>query len=224
MSPGIFPAAVEESADKVIVVLAVVTEDPGGMQAGSVDERAVTGPVVAVRRVAESLVWSLNSWAAIREELVKSVVGFDLEQPVVGHRVTGSTGSQELGNKEAESVGVPVSEGACAAVDRAALLVCEGQMLEGAAALDKVPDLQAVLAEAGNRLFVVSEDLGQAGHNKVSDSESHSSVPAVHTMPSVHKACLPCFQPCVLAFPLDIFGVPEDHTPVQGKWALAGDL
>lgn len=61
MSPGIFPAAVEESADKVIVVLAVVTEDPGGMQAGSVDERAETGPVVAVRRVAESLVWSLNS-------------------------------------------------------------------------------------------------------------------------------------------------------------------
>lgn len=56
MSPGISPAAVEESADKEMVVLAAVTEGPGGMQAGSVDEAAETGPVVAVRRVAESLV------------------------------------------------------------------------------------------------------------------------------------------------------------------------
>lgn len=97
-------------------------------------------------------------------------------------------------------------------------------MLGGVAALGKVPDLQAVLAAVGNRGFVVSEDLGQAGCNKVSGSESHSSVPAVHKIPSVHKACFPCPQGYVLAFQLDIFGVLEGHTPGQGNQALAGDL
>lgn len=225
MSLGISPAAVEESADKVTVVLAAVTEGPGGMQAGSVDEAAETGPVVAVRVAAESPVWSPDSWAVIRREFVKSVVGFDLGQPAVGHRATGPTGRKELGNKEAEIVGVPVSVGACAAADRAALPVCEGQMPEGAAALGKVPALQAVLAGAGSREFAVSEDLGRAAHNKVSGSESYSLlVPAVHKIPSVHKACSPCLQGYVLAFPLDIFGVPKGHTPGQGNQALAGDL
>lgn len=214
MNPGISPAAEEESVDKVTVVLAVVTGGPGGKQAGSVDEAAATGPVVAVRRVAERLAWSLDSWTVIQEELVKSVVGFDQEQPEVGHKANGSTGKKKLGNKEAESVGVPVSVGACAAAaDRAALPVCEGQM-KGAAAQGKVADLQAVLAGAGNKGFVVNEDLGQAGHNKVSGSESHSLlVPAAHKIPSVHKACFPCLQEYVLAFPLDISGAPQGHNP-----------
>lgn len=124
MSPGIFPAAVEESADKVTAVLAAVTEDPGGMQAGSVDETAETGPLVAVRRVAESLVWHQDSWTVLQEELVKSVVGFDQEQPAVGHRATGPTGRQVLGNKGLETVRVPVFVRACVAADTEALPVC----------------------------------------------------------------------------------------------------
>lgn len=225
MSLGIPPAAVEESADKVTVVLAAVTEGPGGMQAGSVDAVAETGPVVVARVAAESLVWSPGSWIVIQQELVKSVVGFDPGQSAVGHRVTGSTGRKGLGNKEAETVGVPVSVGACAAADRAALPVCEGQMLKGVAALGKVPALQAVLAGAGSRGFVVSEDLGQADHNKVPGSESYSLlVPAVRKIPSVHKACFPCLQRYVLAFPLDIFGVPKGHTLGQGNQAPVGYL
>lgn len=232
MSPGISPAAVEESVDKVTAVTVAVTEGPGGTKTGSVDEAAEIGPAAAERREAESLVWSLGSWTGIQVELVKSVIGFGQEQPVVGHRATGPTARKELGNKEAESVGVPVpvgvlvSEGVCAAAaDRAALLVCEGQMLEGVAALGKELGLQAVLVGAGNRGFVENGDFGQAGHNRVSGSESHSLlVLAVHKIPSVHKACFPCLQHYGLAPPLDIFGVLEGRTPGQGNQAPAGDL
>lgn len=225
MSLGIPPAAVEESADKVTVVLAAVTEGPGGTQAGSVDEVVEMEPVVAVRVAAESLVWGPDSWTVIQQELVKSVVGFDLGQSAVGHRATGPTGKKELGNKKAETVGVPVSVGACAAADRAALPVCEGQMLKGVAALGKVPALQAVLAGAGSRGFVVSEDLGQLGHNTVSGSVSYNLlVPAVRKFPSVRKACFPCLQRYVLAFPLDIFGVPKSHNPGQGNQTPVGYL
>lgn len=161
----------------------------------------------------------------IQKELVKAVVGFDQEQPAVGHKATDQTGRQEFGNMEAEIVEVPVSVEACVAADRADLLVCEDQMLEGVAALDKVPDLQVVLAVAGNRVFVVSEDLGQADHNKVFDSENYSLlVPAVHKIPSVHKVCFPCLQGYVLAFPLDIFGVPEGHSLAQGNQVPVEDL
>lgn len=233
MNPGISPAAVEESVDKVTAVLAAVTEGPGDTKTGSVDEAAETGPAVAVRREAESLVWSLDSWTVIQVELVKAVAGFAREQPVVGRRATGPTAKKELENKEAESVGVPVPVrvpvpvGACAAaaVDRAALPVCEGQMLEGVAALGKEPDLQAVLAGAGYRGFDENEDLGQAGHNRVSGSESHSLlVPAVRKIPSVHKAYFPFLLQYDLVLPLDIFGVPEGRTPGQGNQAPAGDL
>lgn len=205
-------------------MLAAVTEGPVGTQTGSVDAMAETGPAVAVRE-AESLLWSLGSWTVIQVEVVKSVFGFAQQQPVVGRRATGPTVKMELENKKAVTVGVPVPVGACAAADRAALPVCEGQMLEGVAALGKEPDLQAVLAGAGNRGFVEREDLGQAGYNRVFGFESHSFlVPAVHKIPSVHKACFPCFQGNDLALPLDTFGVPEGRTLGQGNQAPVGDL
>lgn len=223
------PVAVAESVDKVTAVLAAATEGPGGTKTGSADEEAEIGPDVAVRKEAGSL----DSWTVIQVELVKAVIGFAREQPVVRHRPTVQTAGKDLGNRKAESVGVPVPVGtpvpagacAAAAADRAALLVCVGQMLEGAVALGKEPDLQAVLAEAGNRGFVENEDLGQVGHNRVSDSGSHSLLaPADRKIPSAHKACFPCLLGYDLAPQLDIFGVLEGHTPGQGNQALAEDL
>lgn len=245
MSPGILPAAVEEeSADKVTVVLAVAAVGSGGMlQAGPVGVGCV--PVAAVeaetvsaaRRGAEAPERIQGSWTGLviqGEPGNLAAAGFDQEDPAAGRRETGQTVGLKLGSKVAETVMAlggglavaPVTVGACGAADRVVLLVCEGQMLvEGAAALGKLPGHLVVRVGAGSRAFVagLGEDPGQAVHNKVPGPESHNLlVPAVHRIPSGNRmACLPCLQEYV---PSGIVGGPEGHNPGWGNQALAVGL
>lgn len=241
MSPGILPAAVEESADKVAVVLAAVAEWPGDMlQADSVGVGCAPGvaveaeivPAVAVRRAAETPVSTLGSWTGpvilCEGVLVKlTAAGFDQGDPAAGNRATGQSGRQGLENMGAETVGAlgvglavaPVTVGTYVAADRVALLVRESQMLvQDVVALGKVLAHPVVLAGAGNRGLVVNEDPGQTGHNKVPGSESHSLLVLVdHRIPSVHMACFQCLQEYVPVVPLGIAGGQEGHTPDQGN-------
>lgn len=242
MSPGILPAVVEEeSADKVTVVLAVAAVGSGGMlQAGPVGVGCVPVAVVeaetvsAARRGAEAPVRIQGSWTGLviqGEPGNLEAAGFDQEDPAAGRRETGQTVGLKLGNKVAETVmapGVglavaPVTVGACGTADRVVLLVCEGQTLvEGVAALGKLPGHLVVLVGAGSRGFVAGsgEDPDRAGRNKVPGPESHSLlVPAAHRIPSGNRrACLPCFQEYV---PLGIVGGLGGHIPGWGNQALA---
>lgn len=217
-----------------------VAEGLGGMlQAdsvgvGHVPRAAVEAeivPAAAVRKAPETPVWSLGR-SEVQRELVKlAAVGVDLEVPAAEHRATGQTVKQRLENKVVEIVGAlvlelavaPVSEGTYVVADMVVLLECEGQMLEGVVALGKVPGFLVVRVEAENRGFVVSEDFGQVGQNKVSGFESHSPlVPVVHRIPSVHMTCFQCLQEYVLAFLMDIAVVLEGRTPAQDNQSVGG--
>lgn len=239
MSPGIPPAAVEESADKVTVVLAVGEGLRGTLQTdsvgvGRVPRAAVVAeivPAAAVRREPESPVWSLGRSEVQGEPGRLAAAGVDSKYPAAGHRATGQTVKQRFGNKGVEIVWAlvvdlteaPVTVGAYVVADMVVLLECEGRMLEGVAALGKMPGLLVVQVEAENRGFVVSEDLGQVGHSKVSGFESHSPlVPVVHRIPSVHTTCFPCLQEYVLASLMDIAVVLEGRTPAQDNQTVGG--
>lgn len=239
----------EESADKVTVVLAAAAGGSVGMlQAGPVGAGCVqvaaveaeTVPAVAARGAVEVPVWILGSWTGpvIQGYPVNlAVVGPGWEDLAAGHRETGQTVELMLGNKVVETVGAlgmdlavdPGSVGACGAADRVVHLGCvEQKSVEDGVALGKDLGHLVVLAEAGSTGLAVGlgEGPGQAGHNKVPGPGIHSLlVPAVHKSPSVgHKACHPCLQGYVLAFPLDIAEDLEGHNPGQGNRAPAADL
>lgn len=132
------------------------------------------------------------------------------------------------GPEEALAV-VPETEGACGAADRAARPVHVGRMSgEGVAALGMASAHLVDLAGAGDRDLAADRDVepGPVDHRTELGSVAHSHlVPAVHKRPSAaHTACPPYPQRYGPAFPLDISGVQEGHSPEQGNQALAGPL
>lgn len=239
----------EESADKVTVVLAAAEESGSTLQVGPVGVGCVlvvaveaeTVPAVAAERgAAEALVWILGSWTGpvIQGHLGSlAAAGPDWEGPAAGRRETEQTGGLMFGNKVAGTVGAlevglavaPVTVGACGAADTVVLLEGVGQNLAaGGAALGKVSGHPAVLVGAGCRGFAAGsgEEPGLAARSRVPVPGGRSLlVPAVHKIPSVgHRACHPCFQVFVLAFPLDTAVDLEGHNPDQGNQALVVDL